>query len=60
MNLKFADPFVSEFEKNKIREMLAFQQRNLEAAQAELRDALDRLSAPMHNRSFNAPTVPPS
>jgi curved DNA-binding protein CbpA len=57
MELKLADPFVSEFERNKIRQMRNFQQRNLQQAQAELRDAQDKINS--NNNSPFAPPAPP-
>jgi len=60
MELKLADPFVSDFEISKIREFRDFQQRNLETAQAELRDAQDKLWQ-LENTSwpFGPPAPPP-
>lgn len=46
MELKLADPSISEYEKNKIRDFRDFQQRNLEAAQEELRNAQEKLNSP--------------
>lgn len=59
MELKIADPFVSDFEKNKIREFRDFQQRNLETAQAELRDAQDKLRQLGDTSWLYAPPAPP-
>lgn len=57
--LKLTDPFISEIEKNRIREMRDFQQRNLEAAQAELRDAQSKLEQLEPNWPFAPPAPPP-
>jgi curved DNA-binding protein CbpA len=43
LEAKIADPYVSEFEKNKLRDYSDFQQRNLENAQRELAVAQDKL-----------------
>lgn len=60
MELKLTDPFISEIEKNKIREMRDFQQRNLEAEQAELRDAQEKLQQSDSNWPFAPPAPPPN
>jgi hypothetical protein len=60
MDLKLADPFTSEFEKNKIREMRDFQQRNLEAAQAELQDAQNKLNSSNYSSPFGSAQPPPT
>lgn len=60
MELKLLDSYISEFEKNKIRDMRDFQQRNLESAQAELRDAQNKLNSTGSNSPFGPPQPPPS
>lgn len=60
MELKLTDPFLSEIEKNKIREMRDFQQRNLEAAQEELQDAQSKLGQLDSVSPFGPPQEPPS
>ncbi len=60
MELKLLDPNISEIEKNKIREMRDFQEQNLEAAQAELKDAEDKLANLEPNWPFRSPQEPPS
>jgi hypothetical protein len=59
MELKLLDPYLSEFEKNKIREMRDYQQRNLDSAQAELRDAQRKLSDLEPASPFGPPQEPP-
>jgi curved DNA-binding protein CbpA len=44
LEAKIADPCVSEFEKNKLRDYLEFQQRNLTAAEHELADVQEKLN----------------
>ncbi len=44
LEAKIADPYVSEFEKNKLREYRDFQQHNLEAARQELVAAQEKLN----------------
>jgi DnaJ-class molecular chaperone with C-terminal Zn finger domain len=58
MELKLTDPYISEFEKNKIRSMRDFQQRNLATAQAELQDAQNKLNG-TNQSPFGAPQPPP-
>lgn len=59
MELKLTDPFTSEFDKNKLREMRDFQQRNLEAAQAELHSAQYKLEQSEPSWPFGPPKEPP-
>lgn len=59
MELKLTDPFASDFEKNRIREMRDFEQRNLAAAQAELQDAQDKLEKLEPSWPFAPPQTPP-
>jgi len=58
MELKLIDPFISEFEKNKIRDLLDFQERNLKAAEAELRDAQKSLEMRDIQTPFGSPQPP--
>ncbi|MFN8552527.1 MAG: hypothetical protein U0103_13715 [Candidatus Obscuribacterales bacterium] len=58
MELKLLDPYVSEFEKNKIREMRGFQQRNLAGAQSELQDAQRKLNDLEPSSPFGPPQPP--
>jgi len=55
MELKFADPYVSDYEKNKIREMHNFQQRNLVAAQTGLQNAQETLERVAPTSRFGPP-----
>lgn len=59
MELKLTDSFISEFEKNKIREMRDFQKHNLEFARAELQDAQEKLNSIDRSNSPFAPPQPP-
>jgi len=59
MELKLTDPYVGEFEKNKIRAMRDFQQRNLAAAQAELQNAQETLERLAPTSPFGPPLEPP-
>lgn len=59
MELKLLDPYVSEFEKNKIRETRDFQQRNLDSAQSELQDAQRKLNHLEPASPFGPPQEPP-
>lgn len=55
LEAKIADPFVSEFDKQKLRDYRDFQQRNLEDAQRELSSAqqkLERLQTEHGSSSF--------
>ncbi len=45
LEMKIADPYVSEYEKNKLREMRDFRQKNLSEAQASLKLAQDKLAS---------------
>lgn len=61
LELKLADPTISEIEKNKLRETHDFQQRNLNSALTELREAQDKLSSSDENSwPFGPPQPPPS
>jgi hypothetical protein len=60
MELKLTDSYLSEFEKNKIREMRDFQQHNLEAAHEELRSAQDKLNSLDNRWPFCPPQPPPT
>lgn len=60
IELKLLDPTISDFEKNKIRDFRDFQQRNLDAAQAELRDAQSKLASLDNPSSFEQPIEPQS
>ncbi|MBX9948742.1 MAG: J domain-containing protein [Candidatus Obscuribacterales bacterium] len=59
MELKLTEPFISDFEKNKIREMRDFQLNNLQIAQSELRDAQNKLKMLDDNWPFGPPQPPP-
>lgn len=60
MELKLNDPFINEFEKNKIRDRLRIQQSNLNTAQSEMHDAEEKLKHfNEQSSSFGPPLAPP-